>query len=72
MKAQILRMLISAVGLVAALVLFMLPGPAWIRVLLGIAFIVAAGLVAGRHFKRLADPETRRRDLEDRLRNTLG
>ena len=72
MKAQIVRTLISAAGLLAALVLFMIPGPTWIRIVLGIAFIVGAAVVAARAFRRLADPETRRRDLEDRLRNNLG
>lgn len=72
MKAQIVRTLISAAGLGAALVLFMLPGPIWLRVVLGIAFVAGAGFVAARQFRLLADPETRRRDLEDRARNMLG
>jgi hypothetical protein len=54
------------------MMLFMISEPIWIRLLLGIGFGVGAGVSAARPFHRLADPEARRRDPEDRLRNNLG
>ena len=72
MKAHLARTAISLFGVVGALVLLMIDGPVWIRLILGSVLIIGTGVVAARAFRRLADPETRRRDLEDRVRNTLG
>jgi hypothetical protein len=72
MRAYFVRTAISLIGIVGALALFMIDGPAWLRVVAGVVLLVGTGVVATRAFRRLADPETRRRDLEDRVRNTLG
>jgi hypothetical protein len=71
MKAQLARLAITLVGLLGALVIFMSMSFGWLSIGACLAFAAAAFTVSEAVFRRLADTETRRRDLEDRVRNTL-
>lgn len=65
-KAQLARSGIALAGMAAALAIFMLWGDDWIP-LAGSVILAAAGFLAAEiAFRRLADAETRRRDLEER------
>ena len=72
MKAQGARTLISLLGLAAAMVVFMVFEVGWLSLVACVTLVVGSGLIAEWAFRRLANAETKRRDLEDRLRNTLG
>jgi len=70
-KAQLARSAIALAGMAAALVIFMLWGDDWVPFAASILVVAAAFLAAEIAFRRLADQETRRRDLEERARDTL-
>jgi hypothetical protein len=69
MKAQMARFVISLVAMAIAAVVFMVARNGWVSMLVP-GLIVAIGfLIAHLAFRRLADPETIRSDLEERVRN---
>jgi hypothetical protein len=72
MKAQTARALISLAGFVAAAAVFMAFKLSWLSVAACVVLVVGSGFLAEWAFRHLADIETKKRDLEDRLRNTLG
>jgi hypothetical protein len=68
MSAQGLRLAISLCAMAAALFAFMeLPG--WAGVIAAASSVALGGSIAEIVFRRVADAETRRADLEDRVRN---
>jgi hypothetical protein len=69
MKAQMARLVISVVSMAVAIVIFMAASSGWVSVLVP-ALVVSIGFAVGHAvFQRLADLETRRGDLEERVRN---
>ena len=71
MKAQLARFGISLVGLVGALIIFMTTDVGWFSIAACFVVVIVALVVAEMAFRRLADPETRRRDLEERAKEPL-
>ena len=66
MAAQLARFVISLIAMLVALVIFIEMDAGWIAA----ALIVISGFSLGEAvFRRLADQETIRRDLEERVRN---
>jgi len=55
----------------AALAIFMLWGDDWVPFAFCVVVVAAGFLAAEIVFRRLADAETRRRDLEERARDSL-
>jgi len=70
-KAQLARSAIALAGMAAALVVFMLWGDDWVPFAACVLAVAAGFLAAEIAFRRLADQETRRRDLEERARDSL-
>jgi glutathione S-transferase len=70
-KAQLARSGIALAGMAAALVIFMLWGDDWVPFALCVVVVAAGFLAAEIAFRRLANAETRRRDLEERTRDSL-
>jgi len=69
MKAQLARFAISVIGMLIALIAFMALGTGWMPVIAAALIAFVGFVVAESVFRRLADSETLRRDLEDRVRN---
>jgi len=66
MAAQLARFVISLIAMLVALVIFIEMDAGWIAA----ALIVISGFsLSEAVFRRLADQETIRRDLEERVRN---
>ncbi len=66
MTAQLARFVISLIAMLVALVIFIEMDAGWIAA----ALIVISGFsLSEAVFRRLADQETIRRDLEERVRN---
>ena len=66
MKAQLARFVISLIAMLIALIIFIEMDAGWIPA----ALIVISGFsLSEAVFGRLADQETIRRDLEERVRN---
>jgi uncharacterized membrane protein YwaF len=69
MKAQLARVVISLIAMLVALITFIEMDAGWLSAgLIGIALILGFSL-GEAVFRRLADRETIRRDLEERIRN---
>ena len=69
MKAQLIRFLIDVLAIAAAAVAFMaIDG--WAAPLSAMAIVFIGWTLAEMAFRRLADAETRRADLEDRGRSS--
>jgi hypothetical protein len=66
MKAQMARSLISLAAMLLGLITFLETDAGWIAVVL---IVIAGFCVSEAVFRRLADHETIRRDLEERVRN---
>jgi hypothetical protein len=68
MKAQLARFVIFQIAMLIALVIFMTMDVGWLS-----AALIVISVIAGISFSdmafRLADPETIRRDLGERVRN---
>jgi positive regulator of sigma E activity len=69
MKAQMARFVISLVGMLIALIVFMEVSTGWIAALASVIVALTGFIIAEALFRRFADRETYRRDLEDRVRN---
>ena len=65
MTAQLARFGISLIGLAAAFIIFMTTDVGWLSIAACFVVVIVAFIVAEMVFRRLADPETRRRDLEE-------
>ena len=69
MKAQMARFVISLTGMLLALIAFVGMGAGWMPVVASVVIVTAGFIISEVVFRRLADHETYRRDLEDRVRN---
>jgi hypothetical protein len=69
MKAQIARLIISLTGMLIGLIAFLGLGAGWMPVVAGVVIVIIGFIISEMVFRRLADHETYRRDLEDRVRN---
>jgi hypothetical protein len=66
MKAQLARCVVSVIAMLIALVSFMKMDAGWIPATL---IVITGFCISEVVFRRLADHETVRRDLEERVRN---
>jgi fatty acid desaturase len=69
MKAQIARFVISLIAMVVALIAFMGIGWGWTSLIAAGSILITGFTISEAVFRRLADHETYRSDLEDRVRN---
>ena len=69
MKAQMARFAISLIGMLVGAIVIMGTGTGWMPVVAGVAIVMTGFIISELVFRRLADHETYRRDLEDRVRN---
>jgi hypothetical protein len=63
------RVLISLTGMVMGFIIFMTQGFGWVSIGASVSVLLLGGCIAEAVFRRVADHETIRRDLEDRTRN---
>jgi hypothetical protein len=68
-KGALLRTLITLVSLTAALVTFMTIRNAWFAAAIIVTLFILTAILGHLVWRRFSDLETRRRDLEDRVRN---
>jgi hypothetical protein len=68
-KGALLRTLITLVALTAALVTFMTIRNAWFAAAIIVTLFILTAILGHLVWRRFSDLETRRRDLEDRVRN---
>jgi hypothetical protein len=69
MKAQLARFVIFQIAMPIALVIFMTVDVGWRSAALIVISVIAGLSLSDMAFRRLADPETIRSDLEERVRN---
>jgi uncharacterized membrane protein len=69
MNAQLARFVISLAGMLLGFVIFMTGGSGWMPVAASLLVILVGFSIAEAVFRRLADQETLRRDLEERTPN---
>lgn len=69
MKSQVARFVISLIAMIVALIAFMGMGAGWMPVVVAMVIVISGFIISEVVFRRLADHETYRRDLEDRVRN---
>jgi uncharacterized membrane protein len=69
MQAQLARFVISLVAMLIALVIFLKMDAGWLSAVLIVLSLISGFGLSEMVFRRLADHETIRRDLEERVRN---
>jgi uncharacterized membrane protein len=69
MKAQLARFVISLIAMLIALITFMEMDVGWLSAGLIVIALISGFSLSEAVFRRLADQETIRRDLEERVRN---
>jgi hypothetical protein len=69
MKAQMARFVIAIAAMFIGLIVFMESGSGWLPVAASLLIVLIGCSIAEAVFRRLADHETIRRDLEERTRN---
>jgi uncharacterized membrane protein len=69
MKAQLARFVISLIAMLIALITFMEMGVGWLSAAVIVISLMLGFSLSEAVFRRLADQETIRRDLEERVRN---
>ena len=69
MKAQLARFVISLIAMLIALITFIEMKVGWLSAGLIVIALVSGFSLSEAVFRRLADQETIRRDLEERVRN---
>ena len=69
MKAHWARFVISLIAMLIALITFMTMDVGWLSAGLIVISLISGFSLSEAVFHRLADPETIRRDLEERVRN---
>lgn len=69
MTAQLVRFGMTLAALILAGFAFMSMAPSWTAWVAAVAIFLIGGAMAEAAFRRLASNETKRRDLEDRVRN---
>ena len=67
MKAQLARFVISLIAMLIALITFIEMDVGWLSA--GLIALISGFSLSEAVFRRLADQETIRRDLEERVRN---
>ena len=70
-KPESVRFVICLIGIAAAAIIFLVTDFSWLPAALSIAVAVLSFAIAELVFRRLADPETVRRDLEERSREGM-
>ena len=69
MKAHLARFVISLIAMLIALITFMEMGVGWLSAAVIVISLMLGFSLSEAVFRRLADQETIRRDLEERVRN---
>jgi uncharacterized membrane protein len=69
MKAQLARFVISLIAMLIALITFIEMDVGWLSAGLIVIALISGCSLSEAVFRRLADQETIRRDLEERVRN---
>jgi uncharacterized membrane protein len=69
MKAQLARFVISLIAMLIALIIFIEMDVGWLSAGLIVIALISGFSLSEAVFRRLADQETIRRDLEERVRN---
>jgi uncharacterized membrane protein len=69
MKAHLTRFVISLIAMLIALITFMEMGVGWLSAAVIVISLMLGFSLSEAVFRRLADQETIRRDLEERVRN---
>jgi uncharacterized membrane protein len=69
MKAQLARFVISLIAMLIGLVIFVEMDVGWLSAALIVIALITGFSLSEAVFRRLADQETIRRDLEERVRN---
>jgi uncharacterized membrane protein len=69
MKAQLARIVISLIAMLVALITFIEMDVGWLSAGLIVIALISGFSLSEAVFRRLADQETIRRDLEERVRN---
>ena len=69
MKAHLTRLVISLIAMLIALITFMEMGVGWLSAAVIVISLMLGFSLSEAVFRRLADQETIRRDLEERVRN---
>ena len=69
MKAQLARFVISLIAMLIVLITFIEMDVGWLSAGLIVIALTLGFSLSGAVFRRLADQETIRRDLEERVRN---
>ena len=69
MKAQLARFVISLIAMLIALITFMEMGVGWLSAAVIVISLMLGFSLSEAVFRRLADQEAIRRDLEERVRN---
>ena len=69
MKAQLARFVISLIAMLMALITFIEMDVGWLSAGLIVIALISGFSLSEAVFRRLADQETIRRDLEERVRN---
>ena len=69
MKAQLARFVISLIAMLIALITFIEMDVGWLSAGLIVIALISGFSLSKAVFRRLADQETIRRDLEERVRN---
>jgi hypothetical protein len=69
MKAQLARIVISLIAMLVALITFIEMEVGWLSAGLIVIALISGFSLSEAVFRRLADQETIRRDLEERVRN---
>ena len=69
MKAQLARVVISLIAMLIALITFIEMDIGWLSAGLIVITLISGFSLSEAVFRRLADQETIRRDLEERVRN---
>ena len=69
MKAQLARIAISLIAMLVALITFIEMEVGWLSAGLIVIALISGFSLSEAVFRRLADQETIRRDLEERVRN---
>ena len=69
MKAQLARIVISLIAMLVALITFIEMEVGWLSAGLIVIALISGFSLSEAVFRRLADQETIRRDMEERVRN---
>jgi uncharacterized membrane protein len=69
MKAHLAGFVISVMAMLIGIIVFMVMGFGWLSAALILISVISGFSLSEAVFRRLADPETLRREMEERVRN---